>query len=284
MHTDHRTLPGFVLQMRGEFSKFVPTATIASLLLLSFALPSEAQSMLDRAISKDEASAIGRKIWLNECGGSIGGLVSWNAGEEFASLGIGHFIWYPNGIKGPFKESFPPLLQYLRGQGVELPPWLTPQTSCPWSSRAEFFQKSNEPCISELRNLLRSTTSLQAEFIIARLRDAESQIVACASPANKMHVQENFGRMWSSGARGKFALIDYVNFKGEGILESERYKGEGWGLLQVLDGMSSDGNAVDGFVQSARRVLTRRVRNSPPARHEQRWLPGWYNRVERYRQ
>ena len=32
-------------------------------------------------------------------------------------------------------------------------------------------------------------------------------------------------------------LIDYVNFKGEGVLETERYRGRGWGLLQVLEGM-----------------------------------------------
>ena len=29
-------------------------------------------------------------------------------------------------------------------------------------------------------------------------------------------------------------MIDYVNFKGDGLKPTERYKGEGWGLLQVL--------------------------------------------------
>jgi hypothetical protein len=78
-----------------------------------------------------------------------------------------------------------------------------------------------------------------------------------------------------------------VNFKGEGVLATERYAGEGWGLLQVLEGMSQEGNgraAVKSFAESARKVLTRRVRNSPPERHESRWLPGWLARINTYAQ
>jgi hypothetical protein len=37
------------------------------------------------------------------------------------------------------------------------------------------------------------------------------------------------------------------------------------------------------FAESAARVLHERVANSPPDRHEQRWLPGWLNRVATYR-
>ena len=40
---------------------------------------------------------IGKRIWSNECNGTVDGLTSWNTGENFASLGIGHFIWYPAG-------------------------------------------------------------------------------------------------------------------------------------------------------------------------------------------
>src|SRR4051794_39519410 len=57
-------------------------------------------------LSEGEAKRIGQKIWQNECNGTISGLTSWNAGEDFASLGIGHFIWYPEGRRGPFEESF----------------------------------------------------------------------------------------------------------------------------------------------------------------------------------
>jgi hypothetical protein len=64
-------------------------------------------------LSSSEAELIGRRIWQNESGGTVAGLTAWNSGEDFASLGIGHFIWYPAGRRGPFEESFPPLLQYL---------------------------------------------------------------------------------------------------------------------------------------------------------------------------
>ena len=60
---------------------------------------------------------IGRKIWQNECGGTVAGLTSWNAGENFASLGIGHFIWYPAGARGPFEESFPVFVRYAHSAG-----------------------------------------------------------------------------------------------------------------------------------------------------------------------
>ena len=55
----------------------------------------------------DLANKIGQKIWLNETGGKIDAITSWNANEEFASLGIGHFIWFPVGKWLPFEESFP---------------------------------------------------------------------------------------------------------------------------------------------------------------------------------
>src|ERR1051325_10815153 len=65
------------------------------------------------ALSHAEAVRIGNKVWQNESNGTIAGLTSWNKGENFASLGIGHFIWYPKGLKGPFEESFPKLLNFI---------------------------------------------------------------------------------------------------------------------------------------------------------------------------
>ncbi|PWU11360.1 MAG: hypothetical protein C5B47_00975, partial [Verrucomicrobia bacterium] len=38
-------------------------------------------------------AGIGAQVWKNECAGTTSGLTSWNRGEDFASLGIGHFIW-----------------------------------------------------------------------------------------------------------------------------------------------------------------------------------------------
>src|SRR5438552_2458271 len=83
------------------------------------------------AVSKKEAAAIGRKVWRNECGGTVEGLTSWNAGENFASLGIGHFIWHPQGVNGPFDESFPKLLRFFESNGIKSPSWLSPEVKCP---------------------------------------------------------------------------------------------------------------------------------------------------------
>jgi hypothetical protein len=78
-------------------------------------------------------------------------------------------------------------------------------------------------------------------------------------------------------------LPDYVNFKGEGILESERYKGEGWGLLQVLESFDlSHPDKYAAFTSAAIQVLDRRIQNSPPARGEKRWQKGWHARLNRY--
>src|SRR6185369_808012 len=75
-------------------------------------------------LSGDLAKKIGQKIWLNETGGRREAITSWNANEEFASLGIGHFIWFPVGKWLPFEESFPALLEFMRKENVRLPAWL----------------------------------------------------------------------------------------------------------------------------------------------------------------
>lgn len=89
----------------------------------------------------------------------------------------------------------------------------------------------------------------------------------------------------ASTPAGVYALVDYVNFSGEGVLATERYKGQGWGLLQVLERMkgSEDGvPAIREFVQVAEETLTERINNSPPERNEKKWLCGWRKRLNTY--
>src|SRR5437762_3909946 len=104
-----------------------------------------------------------------------------------------------------------------------------------------------------------------------------------AAPAERANVQQQFDRLVRT-PQGSYALVDYVNFKGEGVLHSERYQGQGWGLLQVLEAMhgNSEAEAADEFARAATAVLTRRVHNSPPERHESQWLTGWLLCVIRY--
>lgn len=234
------------------------------------------------ALTDSELDSIGRRVWQNECGGTRDGLTSWNSGENFASLGIGHFIWYPRGVDGPFEESFPKLIAYIRKNGVTTPEWL--EGDCPWATRAQFQTDFRGKRLSELRALLAGTIRLQSRFLALRMEDALPKMLAAAPSGQRENIRKQFERLAATG-NGTFALIDYVNFKGEGIKSTERYKGEGWGLLQVLGGMTGSGSgATKEFSESAVRVLTRRVENAPPSRNETQWLPGWKNRVRAYSQ
>ncbi|MES2569934.1 MAG: hypothetical protein V4710_07740 [Verrucomicrobiota bacterium] len=242
--------------------------------LLCFALHAGA------ALSDKELDSIGHRVWQNECGGTRDGLTSWNAGENFASLGIGHFIWYPRGVNGPFEESFPKLVRFLEKNNAAVPEWLKSAEDCPWNTKAEFQKEFQSPKAKELRNLLAMTIRLQSRFLAERMELALPKMLDATPAGKRERVRANFDRLRGSGA-GTFALIDYVNFKGEGTNPAERYKGEGWGLLHVLMNME-EGDPVRAFSRSASEVLARRVGNSPSDRNEARWLPGWQARVRGY--
>ena len=235
-------------------------------------------------ISDSEALGIGKKVWQNESNGSIAGLTAWNSGENFASLGIGHFIWYPEGVHGPFEESFPKFLAFARDHHAMIPAWLNQASACPWNSRTEFSKAQSSGRMQELRQFFAHHVDLQAQFMAARLQQSLAKMLDEAAPAERTNVQRQFERV-AGTAHGCYALVDYVNFKGEGVLRTERYRGEGWGLLQVLEQMHGTDNGASAareFSNSAAAILRRRVQNSPPERHEARWLPGWLNRVRSY--
>ena len=232
-------------------------------------------------ISSSEAKSIGEKIWFNECGGTVEGLTSWNKGEYFASLGIGHFIWYHKKQQGPFEESFPKLVNYLALKGVKVPKFAL-NDHCPWETREEFIKSKGSAEMKKLRLLLHQTIPLQTEFILRRLENALPKMVAVISDKNRDRVISNFYTL-AKTAKGKYALMDYINFKGEGTKKSERYKGKGWGMLQVLEEMNYPKKielASKEFSIAADKVLSRRVKNAP--KNETMWLKGWRNRLRTY--
>ncbi len=255
------------------------------LLFAIFSLPLFATVPLPE-ISDSEALQIGKKIWKNECNGTINGLTSWNQGENFASLGINHFIWYPLNEKKVFDESFPKLLLFLQENQVFIPFWLQKSPPCPWNNQAEFLnavKNPNDKRMLELKGLLEKTIALQARFSILRLQNALPLMLEKVDPQIRPRITARF-QLLAQIPAGLFALIDYVNFKGEGVLETERYQNQGWGLLQVLEEMkeAERNGALYQFSRAAEIVLTRRVKNAPPERKEERWLPGWINRVKGY--
>lgn len=237
-------------------------------------------------IPEEELKVIGELIFINEGAGKTENLTVWNEGEEFASLGIGHFLWYPMGKEYRFLETFPAYLEFAKENGAEVPEWILemPEPDLPWSSRQEFYADFDSPRMVSLRNFLQETMPLQTLFIARRLESGVPKILKAAPKTDRENVKKQFYRV-AEAPMGMYVLIDYVNFKGEGTAESERYNGQGWGLLQVLSGMKGEEPgqaALQEFVENAHFVLMRRVQNSPPERNEKRWMPGWRNRIKTY--
>lgn len=238
-------------------------------------------------LSQHELNLIAARIFQNEGGGDYNNLVHWNDGEDFASMGIGHFTWYPAGRAARFGNTFPDLLAYLHSNGVQLPAWLLQAShmGAPWRTKAELIYAKQTGQVQELQELLDQTRLLQAAYIVERARRAMPQLVNAAPAASRSRVAQNLNAVANTPG-GWYALVDYINFKGEGLQYNGGYKGQNWGLLQVLDEMtpSKPGQAaLHEFADAAKRVLQRRVRNSPPARNEARWLAGWSNRIDTYR-
>ncbi len=254
---------------------------IVRFLFVILAVSALAAQASPAGLGDSQALEIGRRIWKNECAGTISGLTSWNKGEEFPSLGIAHFIWYPVGRTGPFEESWPGLARFLKAQGTPVEDWML--GPCPWKNRAAFMADMDGPRLTTLRSMLSKTVAAQARYAAMRMEAALPKMLAATPPAQRAKIEANFRRV-AAQPLGFYALMDYVNFKGEGVNPAERYNGQGWGLLQVLETMPSTGSALPEFARAADAVLTRRVQNAPPARNEAKWLSGWRNRLQTYLQ
>lgn len=238
-------------------------------------------------VSTQDIAWAARKIFINETGGKQDKLISWNENENFVSLGIGHFIWYPRQEKSRFTETFPSLLTYIKSHGKPLPKWLEnrPMQGAPWPDKTAFLSAQNDPQVHELRRFLLDTMPLQANFMVERLNRALPTMLSHAPAEQRDKIRKNYQAMIQS-PRGIYPLLDYINFKGEGVNPAERYRGQGWGLAQVLwqmDASQPGAVALNNFAQAADDVLVQRVANSPENNREARWLHGWLKRVGTYR-
>ena len=245
----------------------------------------------DIVLSKKEANFIAKKVWQNEGAGKDKYLIWWNKGEDFASLGIGHFIWFTKGHTEPFREVFPMVLEFMSKKGVVMPSWLTSKSDFPWKNKELFIKakKAKTKKYMELFHFLKNTFSYQAEFMVKRLEDALPQMLdSIKDNKKKQTIKTRFNKMLYTkdgmvDKRGLYILLDYTNFKGEGTLKSERYKGKGWGLLQVLENMNTyETSKYKSFSNTAKAMLSRRIKNSPTKRGEERWRKGWNVRLDTY--
>ena len=241
-------------------------------------------------VSATAYHSIAARIFANETQSQTRYLTYWGAGEDFPSLGIGHFIWFPEGVDAPFDETFPLMVQYVNehsGECSSLPAWLEDLQSfdAPWQSKQEFDDAQESARMTELRQWLVDTASEQARFIVVSFADRWNELEL---PVEEKQTLTALLQRLVQTSQGLSAVVDYYNFKGLGSNPRERYNGQGWGLVQVLTDIlkqtdSADtADLVEQFSAATANRLRLRVKNAPPERNEARWLEGWERRVADY--
>jgi len=264
--------------------------TLSALLLTACAKqPTEIaypKDVIKPKLSQYELNVIAEKIYQNETSGNPKNLMFWSTNESFASLGIGHFIWYPKNEPKRFDETFPSMIDYYIENKVQIPQWLNyaRKNGAPWKDRATFERARGDKEFQQLKMLLMNTKALQTQFFFDRLHASIPEITEHVAPQYRKHIVDSYNTLVQTRG-GLYPLIDYINFKGKGIKATERYHNQGWGLLQVLQNMrpvQKGPLALIEFSRSAKEILERRVRNSPPQNNESRWLKGWAKRTNGY--
>lgn len=242
-------------------------------------------------MTANELVCLEQMVFFNECAGEEARMLTWNEDEAFPSFGVGHFIWYPKGPKPPYRESFTEYLEFMEAQQLEIPDWIKnlPTREAPWESRQEFLDELGNERMTDLLDFLIRTRRWQTIFIMKRATDVLPKLLATVPEAEHLALTLKFNAV-AGAPNGMFAIIDYINFKGEGLLETERFRGEGWGLLQVLQQMDmpqietpeTEKDALQNFVRAAMFVLERRTQNAPPDKDCSKRICGWKERVKKY--
>lgn len=236
------------------------------------------------ALSALEIEQIGLKVWHNEAAGKEELLVFWHPNEDFPSLGIGHNIWLPASQKDRFAQGFPVLCEYLKKNGVKLPAWLEKAKNhgAPWSGRDDFYKDYARR--NELRQILAQTVALQTQFMIDLMSKKLPLIIDATPKAQRARVKRNINLMLST-SKGTYALVDYLNFKGDGLNPREESNGERWGLYAVLLDMPdklNKNNVNKAFAICAGKKLLTRIKNSGPDYKLLPFLQGWMKRIGTY--
>src|SRR5262249_2381242 len=126
----------------------------------------------------------------------------------------------------------------------------TPIPPCPWVSGTDFIKNFNSPQMTQLRKFLLDTVAGQTQFLVVRAQSAIDKILDSTPESNEReHITTQFTRIVQA-SKDLYPLIDYVNFKGEGVdpaetaLDKETGERQGWGLKQVLLKMNGTANEL----------------------------------------
>lgn len=250
-----------------------------------FAFNVHAHNPKEGQLEPEDLDWIANRIYQNEVGQNPENLTFWNARELFPSLGIGHFIWIPEGVEVPFIETFPQMVAYVSKE-VKPPEWLRQlhPFKPPWPSKKAFDEDSNSPRMNALRHWLASTQRAQAEFIYLSFKQKWLKAVDQLTVRQQKKVSKLMDTLEVTRT-GRFIVIDYYNFKGLGNNPKEKYQGKGWGLIDVLKAMPEGvdpSKIAQVFVKTAKETLLQRIQLSPPEKNEHKFMPGWNKRLNSY--
>lgn len=265
--------------------KLTPLGIMVAMLML--ALNAKASPKIKFNLTDADLHWIAERISFNETADKVENLTFWNAKEPFPSFGIGHFIWIPKGVDVPFEETFPQMVKFVSHK-TPPPDWLLNLNPMqpPWSNREAFMREQQSPRMQALRHWLLQTKDEQVAFILQRFQQTLNTSIANLSLTDQWKVKETIELM-AAHKVSAYALLDYFNFKGLGDDSKERYKGQGWGLLDVLLAMPSvtKQTRLEAFVATAKTLLKDRADNAPTEKQrtiEQKWLVGWNHRLNSY--
>lgn len=254
--------------------------SIICLLLASCSGKKNINTQFSHNFSNQELRYVGSLIYKNEIGNNRQNLVFWNPNESFPSLGIGHFVWYPAGYNKSNTDTLPKLVSFYKSKGIDVPKVLQNRYA-PWTNRQQLEQARSRGEIEHVIEFFERTKDVQILFIYERLKSSLPQMML--SSDNPELVKYQFDRV-ATAKNGLYPLIDYVNFKGEGLNTSKAYNDVGWGLRQILEDLdgSKSSTALNEFADSCTKILKKRVRNQPRGKNEEVFLPGWIKRCQSY--
>lgn len=282
---------------------------------------------------------LGEALYKNEANCQIKNLTHWNKNEEFPSLGLPHAIWYGTKSSKKYQEQFPELIRSIRKnlkshEKVKLtwPTLLKTENigAAPWENASEFakiqntsleiessldsaqlseIEKKKYPLykqafeLFELRHFLANpiVLRLQASYVVEKTFLSLHQMISSVHQQSPTEAQKIYLQIQQliETQEGVLAIIDYLNFKGDGLKPSERTTlgHYSWGLLTVLELMPSvkiptadcqqkTTCANRRFAQAALCTLQRLAYFSGPIGSQEQtqryaWLNGgWKTRIE----
>ena len=102
----------------------------------------------------------------------------------------------------------------------------------PWVCREQILKDMLK--VNEVRSLLASTIDLQIKFIIDQFKQQLPGIMEAAPSRYKSKIMYNTNLMLSF-PQGSYALVDYLNLKGNGLSQTEELKGQRMGTITSAD-------------------------------------------------